>query len=164
MQNQTLRDYKQQYTSEEGYNAATSSWRDMQNNTHILILLASQSCSQVIDLACLRLVLHDEICSIQILSSYSSYKWTQEKDTERVETYPLKNPSSCRRRRKQKEAQAWKKSCSMLSVSLFFLMMPGGSGLPSPDTVGRKEYVTRIILVAVLEGWATQSPISQEFF
>jgi hypothetical protein len=43
--------------------------------------------------------LHDEICkmthtyqscSIQILASTSSFKLTQEKDTERVETYPLK--------------------------------------------------------------------------
>jgi hypothetical protein len=27
-----------------------------------------------------------------------------------------------------------------------------------------KGYVTRILLATVLEGWATQSPISQEFF
>jgi hypothetical protein len=33
-----------------------------------------------------------------------------------------------------------------------FILMPGGSGLPSPDTVARKEYVTRILLAAVLEG------------
>jgi hypothetical protein len=31
-----------------------------------------------------------------------------------------------------------------------FILMPGGSGLPSPDTA-RKEYVTRILLAAVLE-------------
>jgi hypothetical protein len=80
-----------------------------------------------------------------------------------VETYPLKNPSSWRRRVKKKEAQALRKSCSRLSVGLFFLM-PRGSRLPSQDTVVRKEYVTRILLAAMLEGWATQSPISQEFF
>jgi hypothetical protein len=28
----------------------------------------------------------------------------------------------------------------------------------------RKKYVTRILLAAVVEGWATQSPISQELF
>jgi hypothetical protein len=39
-------------TSEQGYNAAISSWRDMQNHTHTSILLTGRrSCSQVIDLA-----------------------------------------------------------------------------------------------------------------
>jgi hypothetical protein len=33
-----------------------------------------------------------------------------------------------------------------------FILMPGGFGLPSPDTVARKKYVTRILLAAVLEG------------
>jgi hypothetical protein len=33
-----------------------------------------------------------------------------------------------------------------------FILMPGGSGLSSPDTTARKEYVTRILLAAVLEG------------
>jgi hypothetical protein len=45
-----------------------------------------------------------------------------------------------------------------------FILMPGGFGLPSPDTTARKKYVTRILLATVLEGWATQTPISQEFF
>jgi hypothetical protein len=39
-----------------------------------------------------------------------------------------------------------------------FILMPGGSGLPSPDTAASKGYVTRILLAAVFEGWATQSP------
>jgi hypothetical protein len=39
----------------------------------------------------------------------------------------------------------------MNSVGLFILM-PGGSGLPSPDTAASKGYVTRILLAAVLEG------------
>jgi hypothetical protein len=51
----------------------------------------------------------------------------------------------------------WRRSCSKLSVGLYILM-PGGSGLPSPDTATWKGYVTRIILAAVFEGWATQSP------
>jgi hypothetical protein len=51
----------------------------------------------------------------------------------------------------------------MLSVGLFYLM-PGGSGLPSPDMAASKKYITWIFLAAVLEGWATQSPISLEFF
>jgi hypothetical protein len=33
-----------------------------------------------------------------------------------------------------------------------FILMPGGSGLPHPDTAARKKYVTRILLAAVLEG------------
>jgi hypothetical protein len=33
-----------------------------------------------------------------------------------------------------------------------FILMPGGSGLPSPDTTASKVYVTRILLAAVLEG------------
>jgi hypothetical protein len=33
-----------------------------------------------------------------------------------------------------------------------FILMPGGSGLPSPDTAGSKGYVTRILLTAVVEG------------
>jgi hypothetical protein len=55
----------------------------MQNHTHRSILLAGRrSCSP-------------SACSswrdmLKILASSSSYKWTQEKDTKRVETYPLK--------------------------------------------------------------------------
>jgi hypothetical protein len=99
---------------------------------------------------------NNEICSIQILAASSSSKWTQERknNIERVETYPLKNPSSWRRRGKQKEAQVWRRSCSKLSVGLYILM-PGGSGLPSPDTATSKGYVTRFLLAAVSEGWAT---------
>jgi hypothetical protein len=33
-----------------------------------------------------------------------------------------------------------------------FILMPGGSELPSPDTATRKEYVTRILTATVLEG------------
>jgi hypothetical protein len=33
-----------------------------------------------------------------------------------------------------------------------FILMPGGSELPSSDTAVRKKYVTRILLAAVLEG------------
>jgi hypothetical protein len=33
-----------------------------------------------------------------------------------------------------------------------FILMLGGSGLPSPDTAARRKYVTRILLAAVLEG------------
>jgi hypothetical protein len=45
-----------------------------------------------------------------------------------------------------------------------FILMPGGSGLPSPDTAASKGNVTTILLTAVFEGWSTQSPLSQEFF
>jgi hypothetical protein len=33
-----------------------------------------------------------------------------------------------------------------------FILMPGGSGLPTPDMATRKEYATRILLAAVFEG------------
>jgi hypothetical protein len=33
-----------------------------------------------------------------------------------------------------------------------FILMPGGSGLPTPDTAMWKGYVTRILLAAVFEG------------
>jgi hypothetical protein len=33
-----------------------------------------------------------------------------------------------------------------------FILMPGGSRLASPDTAVTKKYVTRILLIAVLEG------------
>jgi hypothetical protein len=33
-----------------------------------------------------------------------------------------------------------------------FILMPGGFGLPSPDKAAQKEHVTRMVLVAVLEG------------
>jgi hypothetical protein len=33
-----------------------------------------------------------------------------------------------------------------------FILMPGGSGQSSPDTAARKEYFSRILLAAVLEG------------
>jgi hypothetical protein len=33
-----------------------------------------------------------------------------------------------------------------------FILMPGGSRLPSPDTAVRKKYVTRFFLAAMLEG------------
>jgi hypothetical protein len=33
-----------------------------------------------------------------------------------------------------------------------FILMLGGSGLPSPDMAMRKEYVTRILPAIVLEG------------
>jgi hypothetical protein len=39
-----------------------------------------------------------------------------------------------------------------------FILMPGGSGLPSPDTATQRKYVTRILPADVLEGRATQSP------
>jgi hypothetical protein len=33
-----------------------------------------------------------------------------------------------------------------------YILMPGGSGLPTPDTATRKEYVTRTLLAAVFVG------------
>jgi hypothetical protein len=124
-------------------------------------LIKDSFCLATLILVCKTKVFHsyahltrknNEICSIQILAASSSSKWTQE----RVETYPLKNPSSWRRGN-QKEAQVWWRSCSKLSIGLYILI-PGGSRLPSPDTATSKGYVTRILLAAMSERWATQSP------
>jgi hypothetical protein len=59
---------------------------------------------------------NNEICSIQILFASSSSKWTQEKDRERVETYPLKNPSSWRRGSKRKPKCDGKSAASFPSA------------------------------------------------
>jgi hypothetical protein len=87
-------------------------------------------------------------------------------------TFGLQEHSASGRRKHKKNNDHWieDKGLFILKPMIIghmmklFILMPGGSRLPSPDTATRKEYVTRILPAAVLEGWATQSPLSQEFF
>jgi hypothetical protein len=58
---------------------------------------------------------------------------------------------------RMKDCLSWKQ-WSLDTRWKLSILMPGGFGLPPPDTATRKEYVTRILPAAVLEGWATQSP------
>jgi hypothetical protein len=87
-------------------------------------------------------------------------------------TFGLQEHSASGRRKNRKNNDHWTQDEGLFILKTMiignrmklFILMPGGSGLPSPDTVARKEYVTRILMAAMLEGWATQSPLSQEFF
>jgi hypothetical protein len=84
----------------------------------------------------------------------------------------LKEHSASGRRKHRKNNDHWTQDEGLFILKTviighrmkMFILMSGGSGLPSPDTTTRKKYVTRILLAAVLEGLATKSPISQEFF
>jgi hypothetical protein len=130
-------------TSEQGYNAAISSWRDMQNHTHTSILLAGRrSCSQVVDLAA-----HGHwISSISVDGLENWFLACNE--TTKLSKSALLVCKSIPRVKGESIGHRMK----------LFILMPGGSGLPTQDTATWKEYVTRILLAAVLEGWATQSP------
>jgi hypothetical protein len=64
---------------------------------------------------------------------------------------------------KQKEAQAWWKCCSVMFLAFRRLVLPNARRFWA-SFPRHSWYITRIFLAAVLEGWATQSPISQEFF
>jgi hypothetical protein len=64
---------------------------------------------------------------------------------------------------KQKEAQAWRKSCNIMFLAFHRFVLPDTRRFWA--TFPRHSwYITRIFLATVLEGWVTQSPISQEFF
>jgi hypothetical protein len=179
-------------TSEQGYNAAISSWRDMQNHTHRL-----QSSLIHQNKVTMRPYLHDKICKIththrscsQVVDLAARGHWTSSIFVDGLENWflacneTIKLPSlTCTfglqehyvsgRRKHRKNNDHWTQDEGLFILKTMiighrmklFILMLGGSGLPSPDTTARKKYVTRILLAAVLEGWATQSPISQEFF
>jgi hypothetical protein len=86
-------------------------------------------------------------------------------------TFGLQEHSASGRRKHMKTNDRWTQDEGLFILKTMiighkmklFILMRGGSGLPSPDTAARKKYVTRILLAAMLEGWATQPPISQEF-
>jgi hypothetical protein len=140
-------------------------WRDMQNHTHTSILLTGRRscCTWSLNKLHLCWWLRELIPGLQWDHKAS---WTC--------SFGLQEHSSSGWRKRRKIMIIGHR---MNSVRLFilkimiighsmklFILMPGGSGLPSRDTAARKKYVTRILLAAMLEGWATQSPISQEFF
>jgi hypothetical protein len=152
-------------TSEQGYNAAISSWRDMQNHTH-----THRSCSQVVDLAA-----RGHWTSSISVDSSNNWFLACNKTTKLPSltcTFGLQEHSASGGRKHRKNNDHWTKDEGLFILKTMiighmmklFILMPGGSGLPTLDTATRKKYVTRILLAAVLEGWATQSPLSQEFF
>jgi hypothetical protein len=78
----------------------------------------------------------------------------------------LQEPSASGGRKHRKNNDHWTKDEGLFNLKTMiighrmklFILMPRGSGLPTPNTATWKEYVTRILLAAVLERWATQSP------
>jgi hypothetical protein len=72
----------------------------------------------------------------------------------------LEEPSASGGRKHRKNNDNWTKDEGLFILKTMiighkmklFILMPGDSGLPTPDTATWKEYVTRILLVAVLEG------------
>jgi hypothetical protein len=152
-------------TSEQGYNAAISSWRDMQNHTHTSILLTGcRSCSQVVDLAARGHWISSK--SVDGLENWFLACNETTKLTSLTCTFGLQEHSASGRRKHRKNNDHWTQDEGLFILKTMiighkmklFILMPGGSGLPSLDTTMRKDYVTRIILAVVLEGWAIQSP------
>jgi hypothetical protein len=157
-------------TSERGYNAAISSWQDMQNHIHTSILLAGWSCSQVVDL-----VARGHRTSSIFVDGLENWFLACDETTKLPSltcTFGLQEHSASGRRKHRKNNDHWTPDEGLFILKtiiighkmILFILMLGSTGLPSPDTTARKEYVTRILLATVLEGWATQSPISQKFF
>jgi hypothetical protein len=151
-------------TSEQGYNAAISSWRDMQNHTHTSILLAG--CWSCYTLSSNKLYFFDGLENSFLACNETT------KHPSLTYTFGLQEHSASGGRKHRKNNDHWTQDKGLFILKTMiighkmklFILMPGGSWLPSPDTAAIKKYVTRIVLAAVLEGWATQSPISQEFF
>jgi hypothetical protein len=154
-------------TSEQGYNATISSWRDMQNHTHTH---THRSCSQVVDLAA-------RGHWTSSISFDGSENWFLACNHTRklpslTCTFGLQEHSASRGRKHRKNNDLWTKDEGLFILKTMiighmmklFILIPGGSGLPTPDTSTSKGYVTRILLAAVFEGWATQSPLWQKFF
>jgi hypothetical protein len=123
-----------------------------------------RSCSQVVDLAA---------CGhwISSISNDGSQNWFLDcNETTKLPsltcTFGLQEQSASGRRKHRKNNDQWIQDEGLVVLKTMiighmmklFILMPGGSGLPSPDTATRKEYVTRILPAAVLKGWATQSP------
>jgi hypothetical protein len=150
-------------TSEQGYNAAISSRRDMQNQTHTSILLVGRRfcCTWSLNKLHLCWWLRELISSLQW--DHKAF-WTC--------TFGLQEHSSSGGRKRRKNNDHWTHDEGLFILKTMiirhrmklFILMPGGSGLPSPDTAASKGYATRILLAAVFEGWTTQSPPITKFF
>jgi hypothetical protein len=135
------------------------------NHTHTSILLAGhRSCSQVVDLA----ARGHWISSIYVDGSENWFLACNEttKLPSLTSTFGLQEHSASGRRKHRKNNDHWTQDEGLFILKTMiighrmklFILMPGGSGVPSPDTATRKEYVTRILPATMLEGWATQSP------
>jgi hypothetical protein len=173
-------------TLEQGYNAPVSSWRAMQNHTntdyshhwyirtrlqcgHILMTRYAkshthQSCSQVVDLA-----VRGHWTSSISLDGSENWFLACNKTTKLPRltcNFGLQEHSASGGRKHKKSNDHWTKDEGLFILKTMiighrmklFILMRGGSGLPTPDTATWKGYVTMILLAAVFEGWATQSP------
>jgi hypothetical protein len=146
------------YTSEQGYNAAISSWQDMQNHTHTLILLACRrSCSQVVDLAA-----HGNwISSIYV---YGSENWFLAcNETTKLPsltcTFGLQEHSASGRRKHRKNNDQWTQDEGLFILKQWSLDTGWNYSSWCQEVLG---YLPRARLrrrsmfpAAVLEGWAT---------
>jgi hypothetical protein len=146
-------------TSKQGYNAAISSWQDMQNHTH-----THRSCSQVVDLAT-----RGHWTSSNSLDGLENWFLACNKTTKfpsLICIFGLQEHSASGGRKHRKNNDHWTNDEGLFILKtiiighrmMLFILMPGGSGLPTSNTTTWKGYVTRILLAAVFEGWATQSP------
>jgi hypothetical protein len=186
-------------TSEQGYNATISWWRDMQNHTHTdynhhWYIRTRLQCGHIFMMRYAKSHTHT---SILLAGRRSSCTWSSNKlhfcwrlrdlipGMTKESFYLAMRTQSilnlyfwfARAFRDWRE-KAWKNNdhwtqdegLFILKTMIIgrgmklFILMPGGYGLPSPDTATRKEYVTRVFLAAMLEGWGTQPPLSQELF
>jgi hypothetical protein len=129
-----------------------------------------RSCSQVVNLARRSsILLH--VVWISSISVDGSENWflacnEATKLPSLTCTFGMQEHSASGRRKHRKNNDHWTHDEGLFILKTMiighrmklFILMPGGSGLPSPNTTTRKEYVTRILPTTVLEGWATQSP------
>jgi hypothetical protein len=124
-------------TSEQGYNAAISSWQDMQNQTHTSILLTSRSCSQVVDLAT-----HGHRTSSIFVDGLENWFLACDETTKLPSltcTFGLQEHSTSGRRKRRKNNDHWTQDEGLFILKTMiighrmklFILMPAGSGLPS---------------------------------
>jgi hypothetical protein len=134
-------------------------WKITHTHTH-----THRSCSQVVDLAA-------RGHWISSISVDGSENWVlASNETTKLPsltcTFGLQEHCASVRRKHRKNNDHWTQDEGLFILKIMiighrmklFNLLQGHSGLPYPDTATRKEYVTRILPAAVLEGWATQSP------
>jgi hypothetical protein len=125
----------------------------MQNHTH-----THRSCSQVVDLAA-----RGHQTSSTFVDDLENLFLACDETTKLptlTYTFGLQEHSASGRRKLRKNNDHWTQDEGLFILKTMiirhrmklFILMPGGFWLPSSDTAARKEYVTRILLAAVLEG------------
>jgi hypothetical protein len=123
-----------------------------------------RSCSQVVNLAA-----RGHWTSSNSLDGLENWSLACNKTTKPPRltcTFGLQEHSASGGRKHRKNNDHWTKDEGLFILKTMiighrmklFILMPGGSGLPTPDMATWTRYVTRILLAAVFEGWATQSP------